>query len=139
MTVSTALHRAWVSQGQNAITDRVYRRIEDMTGLATKSAEDLHVLNYGVGGHYDVHVDFFDMANVRLLLLLYKGINPSESDFSRRSIMIDTRHSKGLKQSLVNTKSFQRTELQGTVYHGNGDAAHKVYIPHRIPHAWDSM
>ena len=66
---------AWVRQGQHAVTDRVYRRIGEMTGLAVKSAEDLHVLNYGVGGHYDIHVDFFDLANVRTVRIYLSFVN----------------------------------------------------------------
>nr|XP_045593803.1 prolyl 4-hydroxylase subunit alpha-2-like [Procambarus clarkii] len=54
---------AWVMQGEDATVDRVLRRIEDMTGLTTETAEYLHVLNYGIGGHYDAHVDFFDLQN----------------------------------------------------------------------------
>lgn len=29
-----------------------------MTGLNTETAEELQVVNYGVGGHYDPHYDF---------------------------------------------------------------------------------
>ncbi|KAF2367394.1 Prolyl 4-hydroxylase alpha-subunit N-terminal [Trinorchestia longiramus] len=52
---------AWVPQGKNKKVDQVLGRVESMTGLSTASAEDMHVLNYGVGGHYDVHVDFFNL------------------------------------------------------------------------------
>lgn len=47
--------------------DGILRRIEHMTGLTTATAEDLHVLNYGIGGHYDAHVDFFDLKEVSAL------------------------------------------------------------------------
>ena len=46
------------------MTDGILKRIEDMTGLTTSTAEPFHVLNYGVGGHYDAHIDFFDLASV---------------------------------------------------------------------------
>ncbi|XP_071542092.1 prolyl 4-hydroxylase subunit alpha-1-like [Panulirus ornatus] len=52
---------AWVRRGDDRTTDRILQRVEDMTGLATDTSEDFHVLNYGIGGHYDAHVDFFDL------------------------------------------------------------------------------
>lgn len=54
-----------MKRGDDITVDKMLARIEDMTGLTTHTAEDLHVLNYGIGGHYDAHVDFFDLHNVR--------------------------------------------------------------------------
>lgn len=33
-------------------------RVADMTDLSMKSAEELQVVNYGIGGHYEPHFDF---------------------------------------------------------------------------------
>lgn len=38
---------------------RLSVRVEDMTGLSTKSAERLQVVNYGIGGQYEPHHDFY--------------------------------------------------------------------------------
>jgi prolyl 4-hydroxylase len=38
--------------------DRIDRRIEDVTGLDMSTAEQLQVVNYGIGGHYEPHYDF---------------------------------------------------------------------------------
>ena len=38
--------------------ERVDRRIEDVTGLTMETAEQLQVVNYGIGGHYEPHYDF---------------------------------------------------------------------------------
>ena len=49
---------------------------------------------------------------------------------------------RGLMKSLVTAKLLQKTKktkIQDTIQHiliGNGDPMHKVYISHRIPHAW---
>lgn len=47
---------AWHSD-EDRIVERISKRIEDMTGLSMKSAEDLQVQNYGIGGHYFLHWD----------------------------------------------------------------------------------
>ncbi len=41
--------------------DRLYRRVGVITGLGMNSSESLHVVHYGIGGHYDPHVDFFSV------------------------------------------------------------------------------
>lgn len=37
---------------------KISRRIEDMTELSMTTAEELQVVNYGIGGHYAAHFDF---------------------------------------------------------------------------------
>ncbi|XP_077497740.1 prolyl 4-hydroxylase subunit alpha-3-like [Amblyomma americanum] len=49
---------AWLKD--NANTSVLYRRTEVLTGLSLESAEELQVLNYGIGGHYDAHIDPLD-------------------------------------------------------------------------------
>lgn len=49
---------AWLNEGEDEVVARVARRVEDMTGLSTRTAEELQVVNYGIGGHYEPHLDF---------------------------------------------------------------------------------
>ncbi|XP_066962228.1 prolyl 4-hydroxylase subunit alpha-1-like [Macrobrachium rosenbergii] len=71
---------AWVRPEDDAKVARIFDRIEDMTGLSTQTAEPLHVLNYGIGGHYDAHVDFFDLRN--------KSLDDSPHQGDRMSTML---------------------------------------------------
>lgn len=36
----------------------VSRRVEHMTSMTVDTAEELQVVNYGIGGHYEPHFDF---------------------------------------------------------------------------------
>ncbi|CAO1333226.1 unnamed protein product [Diamesa hyperborea] len=49
---------AWYEDEDNEIVARLSRRVEDMTGLTTSTAESLQIQNYGIGGHYQPHFDF---------------------------------------------------------------------------------
>ncbi|XP_015785639.1 prolyl 4-hydroxylase subunit alpha-1 [Tetranychus urticae] len=49
---------AWLKGSDHEVVDRVNQRIEDITGLTVDTAEELQVVNYGIGGHYEPHFDF---------------------------------------------------------------------------------
>lgn len=49
---------AWLKASDHEAIERVNRRIGLITGLTTETAEELQVVNYGIGGHYDAHYDF---------------------------------------------------------------------------------
>lgn len=49
---------AWLKDEEHHYVRNIAKRVEDMTGLSTKSAEELQVVNYGIGGHYEPHFDF---------------------------------------------------------------------------------
>ncbi|KAG5683348.1 hypothetical protein PVAND_012634 [Polypedilum vanderplanki] len=48
---------AWLKDEESEVVSRISKRVEDMTGLSMKTAEDLQVQNYGIGGHYNPHWD----------------------------------------------------------------------------------
>ncbi|VEN58775.1 unnamed protein product [Callosobruchus maculatus] len=49
---------AWLEDFEHEHVAAVNRRVEDMTGLTVSTAEQLQVVNYGIGGHYEPHFDF---------------------------------------------------------------------------------
>ncbi|XP_037954287.1 prolyl 4-hydroxylase subunit alpha-1-like isoform X2 [Teleopsis dalmanni] len=62
---------AWFYDKTNDVTIRLNERITDMTGFNLVGSEMLQVMNYGLGGHYDTHYDFFNVsANCNCPILL---------------------------------------------------------------------
>ncbi|CAN7993356.1 unnamed protein product [Ixodes hexagonus] len=49
---------AWLRNEEHGVVARITRRIEHITGLSADTAEELQVVNYGIGGHYEPHFDF---------------------------------------------------------------------------------
>lgn len=49
---------AWLRNEDHKFVEDIALRVEDMTGLTTTTAEELQVVNYGIGGHYEPHFDF---------------------------------------------------------------------------------
>ncbi|XP_034662709.1 prolyl 4-hydroxylase subunit alpha-2 [Drosophila subobscura] len=54
---------AWFTDAFNELTERLNRRISDMTNFELLGSEMLQVMNYGLGGHYDKHYDFFNASS----------------------------------------------------------------------------
>uniref|UniRef100_A0A673MQD1 Zgc:152670 n=2 Tax=Sinocyclocheilus rhinocerous TaxID=307959 RepID=A0A673MQD1_9TELE len=54
----------------NIVVARISQRIADITGLSKKSAENLFVQNYGIGGRYEPHYDELDDENGRIATFL---------------------------------------------------------------------
>ncbi|XP_037812163.1 prolyl 4-hydroxylase subunit alpha-2-like [Lucilia sericata] len=53
----------WLDDDIDVIIKRLKQRISDMTGLNIADAEELQVVNYGLGGHYEEHYDFFNATD----------------------------------------------------------------------------
>ncbi|XP_068632632.1 prolyl 4-hydroxylase subunit alpha-1-like [Battus philenor] len=50
---------SWIYDHQSPVVKRITQRVADFTGLNIISAEPLQVANYGIGGHFTPHFDFF--------------------------------------------------------------------------------
>ncbi|GIY57587.1 prolyl 4-hydroxylase subunit alpha-2 [Caerostris darwini] len=48
---------AWLREMDHPLIPRMYRRIEAITGLSSSSAEPFQMANYGLGGHFHLHMD----------------------------------------------------------------------------------
>lgn len=51
---------AWFDDNDNEVFPRLTQRLEDMTGLNLDTSEGFQIMNYGIGGHYATHNDYFD-------------------------------------------------------------------------------
>ncbi|XP_003745760.1 prolyl 4-hydroxylase subunit alpha-1 [Galendromus occidentalis] len=49
---------AWLKNHDHEVVERLSFRFEYLTGLTHLTAEELQVVNYGIGGHYEAHFDF---------------------------------------------------------------------------------
>lgn len=56
----------WVERKYNNLTWRIERRIADMVDLNLEGSEPFYVINYGIGGQYKAHWDFFGADTVNL-------------------------------------------------------------------------
>ncbi|KAH8247641.1 hypothetical protein KR038_007567 [Drosophila bunnanda] len=62
---------AWLKTQEDSVIGTVVQRTADMTGLDMDSAEELQVVNYGIGGHYEPHFDFARKEEKRA----FEGLN----------------------------------------------------------------
>lgn len=49
---------AWLNDRESELIRKISQRISEVTGLSMKTAEELQIANYGVGGQYEPHYDF---------------------------------------------------------------------------------
>lgn len=50
---------SWLYDHDSKVIEKISKRVTDMTGLSMESSEPLQTQNYGIGGHYNCHVDYF--------------------------------------------------------------------------------
>ncbi|XP_050664933.1 prolyl 4-hydroxylase subunit alpha-1-like isoform X13 [Leptidea sinapis] len=70
---------AWLHDDESPTIARVSRRVSHFTNLDMSSAEELQVVNYGIGGHYTPHYDYYrpneesfkDKAGDRIATVLF--------------------------------------------------------------------
>ncbi|KAF8788354.1 Prolyl 4-hydroxylase subunit alpha-1 like protein [Argiope bruennichi] len=48
---------AWLREMDHPLIPKMYHRIEAITGLSSSSAEPFQMANYGLGGHFHLHMD----------------------------------------------------------------------------------
>ena len=60
--LETALYRisksAWLKDHEHKLIERISQRSAKMSNLTLETVEELQVVNYGIGGHYEPHYDF---------------------------------------------------------------------------------
>ena len=59
---------AWLKDDFHPHVSAVNQRVEDITGLTVGTAEELQVVNYGIGGHYEPHFDFARVCFTQILI-----------------------------------------------------------------------
>ncbi len=63
----------YFDRGENAVVERIERRIAELTGLPVENGEPLQILRYGVGAQYQAHHDYFDPKDPGTAALLAQG------------------------------------------------------------------
>lgn len=68
---------AWLSSEEHKHVADVAQRVADMTGLNVDTAEELQVVNYGIGGHYEPHYDFARVSptNHKFKILIFYSVH----------------------------------------------------------------
>lgn len=70
---------AWLKDSEHKHVSTISKRVEDMTGLTMTTAEELQVVNYGIGGHYEPHFDFARVSGSEIMI--FKMADENKSDF----------------------------------------------------------
>lgn len=66
---------AWLKDEDHEVVRNIGFRVEDMTGLTVTTAEELQVVNYGIGGHYEPRKYFCVLIEWTASILVYLSID----------------------------------------------------------------
>lgn len=70
---ASALYRiskgTWFAYSKHRALKKLEKDVEYATSLVPTSYEKVQVVNYGIGGHYEPHVDFFPEDTVKAVSL----------------------------------------------------------------------
>lgn len=87
----------------NQITEKIFNRVSAVTGLSMKNCERLQVVNYGIGGHYVTHYDFFppgylidgpelgNRISTLLIYVTYRRFSVKNCKFKFKAFVFHTR------------------------------------------------
>ncbi|XP_022209640.2 prolyl 4-hydroxylase subunit alpha-2-like [Drosophila obscura] len=67
--IRTSKEQHFVEYEDAAVANTIHRRLMDMTGLSMMDSEALTLINYGMGGHYDLHYDGHNYSEQNRILL----------------------------------------------------------------------
>ncbi|CAG9530036.1 unnamed protein product [Cercopithifilaria johnstoni] len=89
---------SWLKSSEHEVVERIDKRLGLATNLYVESAEELQVQNYGIGGHYEPHLDCSKISAIFCKLgtgnrIATALIYMSEPEIGGRTVFIDTRRS----------------------------------------------
>lgn len=64
---------AYFQRGENAVVERLEKRIEALTGIPVDRGEGLQMLHYGIGAEYKPHHDYFEPSDSGSAVLMKAG------------------------------------------------------------------
>uniref|UniRef100_A0A0R3RJE5 procollagen-proline 4-dioxygenase n=1 Tax=Elaeophora elaphi TaxID=1147741 RepID=A0A0R3RJE5_9BILA len=82
---------AWLKSWEHEVVKRIDRRLDFATNLDVETAEELQVQNYGVGGHYEPHLDCSRIILIQTMTLI--SLQMTEPEIGGRTIFIDPKTS----------------------------------------------
>lgn len=76
---------AWLQEHEHKHVAAVSKRVEHMTSMSVETAEELQVVNYGIGGHYEPHFDFARVSRRRRGATSLRDV---EESFARETVLL---------------------------------------------------